>query len=43
MSIDRKSTEVTRTLVTPPDWVFDTEQQSDEHGYQLAVTWIDEG
>jgi len=43
VSIDRTSAEVTRTLVTPPDWVFDTEQQSDEHGYQLAVTWIDEG
>ncbi len=44
VSLDRRSAEVfTRTLVTPPDWVFDTEQESDERGYQLGVTWIDEG
>ncbi len=44
VSIDRTLAEViTRTLVTPPDWAFDTEQESDERGYQLGVTWIDEG
>lgn len=32
-----------RKLSTPVDWAFDTEQESDEQGYQLAVTWIDEG
>jgi hypothetical protein len=32
-----------RRLSTPVDWVFDTEQESDEQGYQLAVTWINEG
>ncbi len=32
----------TRRLLTPVDWAFDTEQESDEQGYQLAVTWIDE-
>lgn len=44
VSIDRTLPEViTRTLVTPPDWVFDTEQESDERGCQLGVTWINEG
>ena len=44
LSIHRKSAEVvTRTLLTPHDWAFDTEQESDERGYQLGVTWIDEG
>ena len=33
----------TRRLPVPPDWAFDTELESDEQGYQLAVTWIDEG
>jgi hypothetical protein len=32
-----------RRLSTPVDWTFDTEQESDEQGYQLAVTWINEG
>ena len=32
-----------RRLSTPVDWAFDTEQESDEQGYQLAVTWINEG
>jgi hypothetical protein len=32
-----------RILSTPVDWAFDTEQESDEEGYRLAVTWIDEG
>ena len=27
----------------PADWAFDTEQESDEQGYQLAITWIEEG
>ena len=32
-----------RRLSTPIDWAFDTEQESDEQGYQLAVTRINEG
>ena len=32
-----------RRLSTPVDWAFDTERESDEQGYQLAVTWINEG
>jgi hypothetical protein len=32
-----------RRLSTPVDWAFDTEQESDEQGYHLAVTWINEG
>ncbi len=38
-----QSDHLTRRLSTPLDWAFDTEQESDEQGYQLAVTWIEEG
>ena len=44
VSIETKHAAVlTRRLVTPAEWAFDTEQESDERGYQHAVTWIDEG
>jgi hypothetical protein len=32
-----------RRLFTPSEWAFDSEQESDERGYLLAVAWIDEG
>ena len=38
-----QSDHLTRRLPTPVDWAFDTEQESDEQGYHLAVTWINEG
>lgn len=25
----------------PAEWLFDSPEDSDEHGYQLAVDWID--
>jgi|SRR4030095_656582 hypothetical protein len=31
----------TTNLRTPSDWLFDTEQTSDEQGYQLGATWIE--
>ncbi len=31
----------TKNLRTPSDWLFDTEQKSDEEGYQLGAAWID--
>jgi len=44
VSIETTPSEIlTRRLLTPVDWAFDTEQESDEQGYQLAVDWIDEG
>lgn len=44
VSIEREpSDRVKRRLPTPADWAFDTEQESDEQGYQLAITWIEEG
>jgi len=44
VSIETEQSDLlTRRLSTPVDWAFDTEQESDERGYQLAVTWINEG
>ena len=31
----------TKNLRTPSDWLFDTEETSDEEGYQLGAAWID--
>jgi len=31
----------TKNLRTPSDWLFDTEQKSDEEGCQLGAAWID--
>ncbi len=31
----------TKNLRTPSDWLFDTEEQSDEEGYRLGSAWID--
>jgi hypothetical protein len=30
-----------KNLRTPSDWLFDTEETSDEKGYQLGADWID--
>jgi hypothetical protein len=30
-----------KNLRTPSDWLFDTEEKSDEEGYQLGAAWID--
>jgi hypothetical protein len=44
VSLETRRAEIlTRRLFTPSEWAFDSEQESDERGYLLAVAWIDEG
>ena len=44
VSLETRRAEIlTRRLLTPSEWAFDSEQESDEGGYRLAVAWIDEG
>ena len=44
VSLETRRDEIfTRRLLTPSEWAFDSQQESDESGYQLAVAWIDEG
>ena len=31
----------TKNLRTPTYWLFNTEEKSDEEGYQLGAAWID--
>jgi len=41
VSLETRPAEI--RLLTPSEWAFDSEQESDERGYLLAVAWIDEG
>ena len=44
VSVETRRVEIlTKRLFTPSEWAFDSEQESDERGYLLAVAWIDEG